>query len=75
MRQTSSLGIKTGSITLLQARKAVRAVKLAKSGKTFPISASIRERYLGHFGFGPTEPTEKIPSATKKPRAKKTPAK
>ena len=53
---------KTGSITRLQARQAARAVKIARAKRqsarkgtltskaATSVSASIRERYLGHFG-------------------------
>lgn len=47
---------RTGSISRIQARKAVRAVKAASAGKERPVSESERQRYLGHFGVGVTRP-------------------
>jgi hypothetical protein len=48
---------KTGSITRLEARMAFRAVKKARarSAARRPVSAAIIERYLGHFGVGPSK--------------------
>lgn len=79
---------KTGSISRLQARDAAKAVKMANSsgsaarkGTSFSktgrfVSASIRERYLGHFGVGASTTVRKNvtgvkTSAMTKPTAKK----
>jgi hypothetical protein len=68
-----------GSISRRQARNAAKAVKMARTGgigplkrasgstNGRPVSASARERYLGHFGAGP--------SGVKKRTAKKAPRK
>jgi hypothetical protein len=63
MAQRTTVGtFKTGSITLGQARAAVRAVKLAKEQRLAArkttanpktsdrVNAALWERYLGHFG-------------------------
>lgn len=71
---------KTGSITRAEARRAFRAVKKARSGSTAgrsrtPVSAAIIERYLGHFGVGPSKATGKNGFGVKKSAAKKSAAK
>ncbi|MGD1073455.1 MAG: hypothetical protein ABSB15_25370 [Bryobacteraceae bacterium] len=72
-----------GSISRRQARNAARAVKVAKAGSIAPkrtqgstngrsVSASVIERYLGHFGAGPSRVKK---STLKKSTAKKAPRK
>lgn len=73
-----------GSISRRQARNAARAVKLARAGIIAPpkrasgstngrsVNASVIERYLGHFGAGPSRVKK---SAVKKSPAKKAPRK
>jgi hypothetical protein len=59
---------KTGSITRLEARNAFRAVKKAKSGSAArrPLSAAVIERYLWHFGVGPSKTLGQNGSGVKK---------
>jgi hypothetical protein len=73
---------KIGSLSRRQARNAAKAVKMAKAGGIAPlkrtsssrngrsVSASAIERYLGHFGAGPSRVRK---SAVKKSTAKKAP--
>lgn len=79
--------LKTGSITLPQARRAARSVKMAKlrrraagkdasSSKTDGlVPASIYERYLGHFGAAPRNTSRKNASGAKGSAARKSAAK
>lgn len=58
-------GSKTGSITQKEARKAVEAAKssgaISGSKSVSKLSATVVERFLGHFGSGPfsSKPTKK----------------
>lgn len=68
---------KTGSISRLQARAAAKSVKIRSTGgaarKIAPsssktgqsVSASVRERYLGHFGVGRSQTGAKKASGVK----------
>jgi hypothetical protein len=71
----------TGSISLVEARNAVKAVKLAKkngkaAGSTANQLAKARARYLGHFGVGPpiTGPNSRK-SASRRTTARKSASK
>jgi hypothetical protein len=79
MHQRSIVGAsKTGSISRLQARTAVKAVKMAKSTGGVArksasssskagrfVSASVLERYLGHFGVSRSKTGAKKASGPK----------
>lgn len=80
-KRTSLSASKTSSISRLQARKAVLGVKAARSGSgsarasslhsAKKASSSFVERYLGHFGVGPSSTATKKSGAAKKAGATK----
>lgn len=63
---------KTGSISRLQARTAAKAVKIARAtggaarkSTSQSVTATVLERYLGHFGVGRSRTVVKNRTATK----------
>lgn len=57
-----TVSVKTGSVSISEARQAARAAKAqrpAKSGSKSPAATSFRERHLGHFGTAEKSPATK----------------
>jgi len=88
MNQRPIIGVsKAGSISRLQARRAAKAVKMAKSWGMAArkstststtgrfVRASIHERYLGHFGVASSTSGRKNASGVKNRTATKSMAK